>query len=151
MEQFADVNVVNRVPHGGGGVMVWVTDNEHNCIVSMAIWMQRDTVMRSWGPLSCHSSPAIPSCFRIMHCTMSQGSVHSSWKLKIAQFFHGHTHQTCHPLSMFGMLWINVYDSVFQLLPISSNFAQPFPEVSMPIARSFNLRHLWHFLLPQFY
>ncbi|CDQ80354.1 unnamed protein product [Oncorhynchus mykiss] len=22
-EQFADVNVVNRVPHGGGGVMVW--------------------------------------------------------------------------------------------------------------------------------
>ena len=23
-EQFADVNVVNGVPHGGGGVMVWV-------------------------------------------------------------------------------------------------------------------------------
>ena len=22
-EQFADVNVVNRVPHGGGGVMAW--------------------------------------------------------------------------------------------------------------------------------
>jgi hypothetical protein len=22
-EQFADVNVVNRVPNGGGGVMVW--------------------------------------------------------------------------------------------------------------------------------
>ena len=22
-EQFADVNIVNRVPHGGGGVMVW--------------------------------------------------------------------------------------------------------------------------------
>jgi hypothetical protein len=22
-ERFADVNVVNRVPHGGGGVMVW--------------------------------------------------------------------------------------------------------------------------------
>ena len=22
-ELFADVNVVNRVPHGGGGVMVW--------------------------------------------------------------------------------------------------------------------------------
>ena len=28
-------------------------------------------------------------------------------------------------LSMFGMLWIEVYDSVFQFLPISSNFAQP--------------------------
>ena len=23
-----------------------------------------------------------------------------------------HTHQTCHPLSMFGMLWIDVYDAV---------------------------------------
>ncbi|CDQ97472.1 unnamed protein product [Oncorhynchus mykiss] len=39
---------------------------------------------------------------------------------------HGlHTHQTCHPLSMCGMLWIDVYDSVFQFPPISSNFAQP--------------------------
>jgi hypothetical protein len=26
---------------------------------------------------------------------------------------------------MFGMLWINVYDSVFQFPSISSNFAQP--------------------------
>jgi hypothetical protein len=43
----------------------------------------------------------------------------------MSQFFHGlHTHQTCHPLSMFGMLWIDVYDSVFQFPPISSNFTQ---------------------------
>jgi hypothetical protein len=28
------------------------------------------------------------------------------------------------PLRMFGMLWIDVYDSVFQFLPISRNFAQ---------------------------
>jgi hypothetical protein len=33
--------------------------------------------------------------------------------------------QTCHSLGMFGMLWIDVYYSVFQFLPISSNFAQP--------------------------
>jgi hypothetical protein len=26
-ERFADVNVVNRVPHGGGGVMVWAGIN----------------------------------------------------------------------------------------------------------------------------
>jgi hypothetical protein len=26
---------------------------------------------------------------------------------------------------MFGMLWIDEYDSVFQLLPIPSNFTQP--------------------------
>ena len=33
------------------------------------------------------------------------------------------THQTCHPLSMFGRLWIDVYDSMFQFQQISSNFA----------------------------
>ena len=26
---------------------------------------------------------------------------------------------------MFGMLWIDVYDSVFQFPPVSNNFAQP--------------------------
>ncbi len=31
----------------------------------------------------------------------------------------------CETLNMFGMLWIGVYDSVLQFLPISSNFAQP--------------------------
>ncbi|KAK6291801.1 hypothetical protein J4Q44_G00375860 [Coregonus suidteri] len=36
-----------------------------------------------------------------------------------------HTHQTCHRFSMFGMLWINMYNRVFQFPPISSNFAQP--------------------------
>ncbi len=85
------------------------------------------TVTRSWGPLLCHSSMTITSCCSmIMHGPMLQGSVHNSWKLKTSQFLHGqHTHRTCHPLSMFGMLWIGVYDSVFQFLPISSNFAQP--------------------------
>ena len=70
---------------------------------------------------------ALPSCFStIMHCPMSQGSVHNSWKLKMSQFSHGlHTHQTGQPLSMLGMLWIDVYDHLFQFLSISSNFAQP--------------------------
>ena len=37
-ERFADVNVVNRVSHGGGGFMVRAgIMNEHNCILSMAI------------------------------------------------------------------------------------------------------------------
>ena len=56
-----------------------------------------------------------------MHGSMSQGSVHNSWKLKNGL----HTHPACHPLSMFGMLWIDVYDSVFQFPPISSNNQQP--------------------------
>ncbi len=55
----------------------------------------------------------------IMHGPMLQGSVHDSWKLKTSHFLHGqHTHWTCHPLSMFGMLWIGIYDSAFQFLPI---------------------------------
>ncbi len=105
----------------------YVMDNEHRCILLMEFWMHRDTVMRSWGPLLCHSSTTITSCCSmIMHGPMLQGSVHISWKLKTSQFLHDqHTHRTCHTLSMFRMLWIGVYDSVFQFLPISSNFTQP--------------------------
>ncbi len=49
----------------------------------------------------------------------------TSYKVdKTSQFLHGqHTHRTCHPLSMFGMLWIGICDRVFQFLSISSNFA----------------------------
>ncbi len=105
----------------------YVMDNEHRCILLMAFWMHRDTVTRSWGPLLYCSSTSITSCCSmIMHGPMLQGSVHNSWKLKTSQFLHGqHTHRTCQPLSIFGMLWVNVYYSVFQFLPISSNFAQP--------------------------
>ncbi len=106
---------------------VYVMDNEHRSLLLMAFWMHRDIVTRFWGPLLCHSSTTMTSCCSmIMHGPMLQGSVHNSWKLKTSQFLHGqHTHRTCHPLSMFGMLWIGVYDSVFQFLPISSNFSQP--------------------------
>ena len=85
----------------------FVMDNEHRCILLMAFWnLHRDTVTRSWGPLLCHSSTTITSCCSmIVHGRMLQGSVHNSWKLKTSQFLHGqHTHRTCHPLSMFGML-----------------------------------------------
>jgi len=104
----------------------YVMDNEHRCILLMAFWTHRDTVTRSWGPLLCHSSTTITSCCSmIMHGPMLQGSVHNSWKPKTSQFLHGqHTHRTSHPLSMFGMLWIGVYGSVFQFLLIYSNFAQ---------------------------
>ncbi len=126
-ERFADVNAVDRVDHVGLWYgQAYVMDNEHRCILLMAFWMHKDTMMRSWGPLLCHSSTTITSCCSmIMLSLVLQGSVDNSWKLKTSQFVHGqHTHRTCHPLSMFGMLWIGVYDSVFQFLPISSNFAQ---------------------------
>ncbi len=87
----------------------YVMENEHRCILLMAFWMHRETVTRSWGPLLCHSSTTITSCWSmIMHGLMLQGSLHNSWKLKTSQFLHGQqTHRTCHPLSMFGMLWIS--------------------------------------------
>ncbi len=119
----------------------YVMDNEHRWILLMAFWMHRDTVTRSWGPLLCYSSTTITShCSMIMHGPMLQGSQHNSWKLKTSQFLHGqHTHRTCHPLSMFGMLWIGVYDSVFQFLPISSKFAQPLKWTNIPQATINNL------------
>lgn len=49
--------------YGGGGVMVWYD------MVLKAMWMDRDTVTRFWGPLSYHLSTAItPCCSMIMHC-----------------------------------------------------------------------------------
>ena len=107
---------------------VYAIDNEHRYILLMTFWIHRDTVTRSCGPLLSHSSTTITSCCSmIMHSPILQGSVHNSWKKKTSQFLHGqHTHQTCHPLSMYEKLWIrHVYDNVFLFLPISSNFAQP--------------------------
>ena len=96
---FADVNVVNRVLHGVGGVMVWAGISYGQRIQLQFIdgnlnaWRYRDEILRP---------------------------------IVVSQFFHGlHNHQTCHPLSMFGMLWIDVYDSMFQFLPTSSNYTQP--------------------------
>ncbi len=57
-----------------------------------------------------------------MHGPMLQGPVHNSWELKTSQFLHGqHTHWTCHPLSMFGMLWIGMYD---KRVPVPANIQQ---------------------------
>jgi hypothetical protein len=130
------VNIVNRVPHFGGGVMVWAGINyrqrtQLNFIDGGLI------ALRSWCPLLCHSSAAITSCFNmIIHGPMSQGSVHNSWKLQMSQFFHSlHTHHTCNQLSMFGMLFIYVYNTVFQFPPISCNFAQPFKRIGTTFHR----------------
>ncbi len=129
-ERFADVNVVDRVAHGGGGVMVWASvcygqrTQVHFIDDILNAQRYRDEILR----------PIVVPFIHNHHLTlqhdnarpMLKGSVHNFWKLETSQFLHGqHTHRTCHPLSMFGMLWIGVYDSVFQFLPISSNFAQP--------------------------
>ena len=101
---FVDVDV-DRLPRGGGGVLIWAGKLWTTNTIAF-IWMHRYTVMRSWRPFSFHLSVTITSCLSmLMHSLMSQGSVHKSWKLNISQFFHSlHTHQTCHPLSLFWML-----------------------------------------------
>ena len=127
-ERFGDVNVVNRMPPNGvGRVMV---------LAGMS-YGQRTQFKFIDGNLNAqryHDKILRPIVILFIrrHYLMFQHDnawphvvVHNSWKLKMPQFFHGlHTHQTCHPLSVFGILWIYVYDSMFQFLPISSNFAQ---------------------------
>ncbi len=76
----------------------YVMDNEHRCILLMAFWLHRDTMMRSWGPLLCHSSTTSTSCCSmIMHGPMLQRSVHNSWKLKTSRFLHGQHAIPCYP------------------------------------------------------
>jgi len=42
---------------------------------------------------------------------------------------------TGHPLSMFGIVWNGVYDSMFQVLPISSNFGLPLKRIGSTFHR----------------
>ncbi len=118
-ERFSDANVVDWVAHGCAGVMVWEgicygqRTQVHFIDGILNAQRYRDEILSC--PLLCRSSTTITSCCRmIMQSPMLQGSVHHSWKPKSFQFLHGqHTHRTYHPLSMFRMLWIGVYDSVF--------------------------------------
>ncbi len=123
------VNVVDRVAHGGGGVMLWTgvfygqRTQVHFIDVILNAQRYRDEILRPIvvpfihdHDLMLEHDNAWPHVTRI--CTQFL-------EAENIQFLHGHyTHRTCHPLSMFGMLWIGVYDSVFQFLPISSNSAQ---------------------------
>jgi hypothetical protein len=81
---FDDVNV-NRVPHGGGVVMVWAgisygQGTQLNFIDGdLNAQKNHDRILRS---IIVHSSASITSCLSmIMHGPMLQGSVHNSWKL----------------------------------------------------------------------
>ncbi len=129
-ERFADVNIVDRVAHGGGGVIVWASvcyEQQTQVLFIDGILnaqRYRDEILRPIVVPFIHDHYLILQHYNAR--PMLQGSVHNSWKLKTSKFLHGqHTHRTCHPLSMFGMLWIGVYNSMFQFLPISSNFSQP--------------------------
>jgi hypothetical protein len=89
---------------------VWATDNEHNCILSMSIWMHSNTFTGSWGPLSCCS------CHLFTQCLAAEHDPVLPWPTYTPDMS---------PIEQFGMLWIDVYNSMFQFPPILSNFAQP--------------------------
>ncbi|ROI16504.1 Transposable element Tcb2 transposase [Anabarilius grahami] len=111
------------VAHGGGGVMVW----------SSVCYEQKTQVHFIDGILNAQRyrdeilSPIVMPFSHDHHLMLQHDNARPHvLEAETSQFLHGqHTHWTCHPLSMFGMLWIGVYDSVFQYLSISSNFAQP--------------------------
>ncbi|KAL7880522.1 hypothetical protein SRHO_G00027760 [Serrasalmus rhombeus] len=124
-ERFADINIVNRVAHGGGGVMLWAgvcygqRTQVHFIDGILNAQRYRDKILRPMPFIHDHHlmlqhDDAWPHIERI--CTQFLEAEN------IPVLNSQLTHRTCHPLSMFGMLWIGVYDSVFQSLPISSNF-----------------------------
>jgi hypothetical protein len=114
-ERFADVNIVNIVSHGGGGVMVWAgisyrqRTQLHFIDGNLNAEKYHDEILRSI---------VVPLIRR--HHLMFQNDNARAHVARICTQFH----QTCHPLNMFGMLWIEVYDSVFQFLLIYCNFTQ---------------------------
>ncbi len=98
--------------YGMGRRMLWTTNT------GAFYWWHFECTEIPWRDpeahcCAIHSTTINSGCSMIMHGRL-QGSVHNSWKLKTSKSLHGqHTHRTCHPLSMFGMLWIGVYNSVF--------------------------------------
>ncbi len=128
-EWFADVNVVDRVAHGGGGVMVWAGV----CYVQQTLVHFIDGILNA--QLYCDEilKPIVVPFIHDHHLVLQHDNARPYVARICTQFleaenipgFHGqHTYRTRHPLSMFVMLWIGVYDSGFQFLPISSNFTQ---------------------------
>ncbi len=100
----------------------YVMVNEPRCILLMAFWMHRDNVMRSWGPLLCHSSTTVTSfCSMLMHGPMLQGSVHNSWKLKTSQFLHG---QHSPDMSPIEHVWDALDRRIRQRVPVPANIPQ---------------------------
>ncbi len=130
-ERFADVNVVDRVAHGGGGVMVW------ECVYG-----QRTQVHFIDGILNAQRycdeilRPIVVPFIHDHHLMLQHDNARPHVARICTQFLEAENIPVlawpAYSPDMFGMLWIGVYDSVFQFLPISSNFAQPLKRSGQP-------------------
>ena len=126
-ERFSDVNVVNRVPHDGGGVMVWAG-------ISYGQWTQLHFIDGNLSAQRYRDKILLPIVVLFIphHHLMFQHDNALPHVIRICtQFLEAENvpvlpwpAYTPDQLSMFGMQWINVYNSVFQFPPISINFAQ---------------------------
>jgi hypothetical protein len=109
-ERFANVNVVNRVPHGGRGVMVWAgISYRERTQWNFINGNLNDEILRpTVVPLICHHhlmfqhDEARHLVARICTQILEAENVPLiPWQ---------HTHLT----SLIGLLWIDMYDSMFQ-------------------------------------
>ncbi len=113
-------NVVDWVAHGGGGVMVWagvwLWSNNTDQFIDV-IFECTEIPWRDPEPHCCainpQPSPHVAALKCTAPCCKDLYTIPGSWQHPsscMASILTGNSH----PLSMFGMLWIGVYDSGFQ-------------------------------------
>ncbi len=129
-EQFTDANVVDRVAHGGGGVMVWAgvcyeqRTQVHFIDGILNAQRYRDEVLR----------PIVVPFIHDHHLMLQHDNARPYAARICTQFLEAENipvlawpaySPDMSPIEHVWMLWIGVYNSVFQFLPISGNFAPP--------------------------
>ncbi len=129
-ERFAFVNLVDRVAHGGGGVMVWAgvyyeqRTQVHFIDGILNAQRYRDEILR----------PIVVPFIHDHHLMLQHDNAQPHVARICTQFLKAEnipvpTWPTYSPdMSPIEHVWdalIRVYDTVFQFLPISSNFAEP--------------------------
>ena len=115
---FADVNVVNRVPHGG--VMVWAgisygqRTQMHFIYGNLTVQRNHDEILR----------PVVVTFIRIQLLMLQHDNAQPHVTKICTQFLEAENVPVlpwpAYSPDMFGMLWIDLYDSMFQFAPISS-------------------------------
>ena len=121
-EQFADVKVVNRVRHGGGGAMLWAGVSYGQRTQLDFIDGNLNAQKLHWVPFVCH------------HLMFQHNNTQPHLTRICTQFLEAEIvpvlpwpaySPEMSPIEHVWMLWLDMYDSAFQFPFISSTFAQP--------------------------